>query len=137
MPDTLPAAVTSKVGFEHKPTAHARRCLECIVANDVASARFASLIWACSHWGYRLQRSELEQLVPVAADPITAGWEEGGRGGGLQLVEALTRQAGSGQPGTGVDPITAGWEEGGRGGGLQLVEALTRQAGSGQPGTGV
>ena len=77
---------------------NARRCLECIAANDVDNARFASLIWACSTWGHRLQHSELEQLVPVAVDSIAADWPEPGRGGALRLADALTRQVGSRQP---------------------------------------
>ncbi|PRW60733.1 5-enolpyruvylshikimate-3-phosphate synthase [Chlorella sorokiniana] len=39
-----------------------------------------------------LWTSELEQLVPAAVDSICGDWPEPGRGGALQLVEALTWQ---------------------------------------------
>jgi len=54
--------------------------------------RYSNFIWACSTWVHQPQRSELEQLVPAAVDSVAASWEEGGRGGGLLLGEALTQQ---------------------------------------------
>lgn len=53
---------------------------------------FGNLIWACSSWGHRLQRAELEQLVPVAVGNICSLWPEPGRGAALMLVHALSRQ---------------------------------------------
>ncbi|PRW60220.1 Tbc2 translation chloroplastic [Chlorella sorokiniana] len=70
------------------------RCLECIAAGAVDRGWFGSFIWACSSWSHRLQRSELEQLVPAAVDSICADWPEPGRGGALRLVEAMARQEG-------------------------------------------
>ncbi|PRW60544.1 alpha beta-hydrolase isoform B [Chlorella sorokiniana] len=70
------------------------RCLECIAEDVAEGTLFGNFIWACSSWGHRLQRSELEQLVPAAVDNVCGNWAEKDRGGALQLCEALTRQAG-------------------------------------------
>ncbi|PRW60376.1 RAP domain [Chlorella sorokiniana] len=120
LPDTLPALLEAAAGWAsscwgqlsaltvtdlcynlarlgHRPGSDwigsaIARGLECNAAGAVGGVCVASFIWACSAWGHRLQRSELEQLVSTAVDCICADWPEPGRGGALRLAGALARQ---------------------------------------------
>lgn len=72
-----------------------RRSLEQLDAGEADGTHFAGLIWSCSQGGLMLRPPALAALVGPSLAAVLPAWQAGDRGaagGGILLVEGLSRQ---------------------------------------------